>query len=247
MKKKTIVIVLIISFLLGLAAIKKARSYYGLQSERVAYTCGHQHDDTLRLVLIGDSWVYMHQPYDTLLRQAITMQTGRPASVCSYGLSGKTSKEIYTSLFDNEGLRRLLTLGADYCFVSVGINDTYKKMGADYFAHHTCMILRLLLQNGITPILMEIPDYDIAYVYEHQTLKKKMLRRLSMIVTQSELDCREDYRQALRTAMEAQQLTGRIVIIANQHWDMSLYETDRMHLNERGYRVLDSLILLNVK
>jgi lysophospholipase L1-like esterase len=146
-------------------------------------------------------------------------------------------------MFNDRGLRRQLSEGADYCFISVGINDTYKKMGADYFAHHTCLILRFMLQNGITPILLEIPDYDIAYTYEHQTVRKKLLRQLSMGITHSTLDCREDYRQALRTAMEEERLASSIVIIANQHWDASLYAADRMHLNKRGYQVLDSLIV----
>lgn len=244
MKGKIIAATVIACLLLGTTAIIwKAWRYYGLASEREAYACKRQQDDTLRLAIIGDSWAHLHQPYDTLLQQTISSKTGTPVKVSSYGLCGQTSKEVYLSMFNDRGLRRLLSEGADYCFISVGINDTYKKIGADYFAHHTCLILRFMLQNGITPILLEIPDYDIAYAYEHQTVRKKLLRQLSMGITHSTLDCREDYRQALRTAMEEERLASSIVIIANQHWDASLYATDRMHLNKRGYQVLDSLIV----
>lgn len=242
MKKKHIAAALIFCLLLSAIAIRKTWKYYGLTTEQTPYTCLHHQDDTLRLAIIGDSWAHLHQPHDSLLQQAISKQTGRPVKVSSYGLCGQTSKEVYLSMFNNEGLRRLLSEGADYCFISVGINDTYKKTGANYFAQHTCMILRFLLQNGIAPILLEIPDYDIAYTYEHQTLRKKLLRQLSMVITGSALDCREDYRQALRRKIEARRLKDSIILIANQHWDMSLYITDRMHLNSRGYQVLDSII-----
>ncbi len=242
MKKKSVAAALIACLLMGAIAIGKTWKYYGLATERASYACLHHQDDTLRLAIIGDSWAHLHQPHDSLLQQTISKQTGRSVKVNSYGLCGQTSKEVYQSMFNDEGMHRLLSEGADYCFISVGINDTYKKIGANYYAHHTCMILRFLLQNGITPILLEIPDYDIAYTYEHQTLQKKLLRQLSMVITGSALDCREDYRQALRKAMETQPLMSGTVIIANQHWDRSLYIADRMHLNSRGYQVLDSII-----
>ena len=62
-----------------------------------------------------------------------------------------------------------------------------------------------------------------------------------MLVTGSPLDCRESYRQALRQVIEERRIVGPL-IIPNQHWDMSLYQPDRMHLGCRGYEVLDSCI-----
>lgn len=219
----------------------KARHYYGVAAERPVYPCQHHRDDTLRLAIVGDSWAFCHRDHDGSLARLLGERTHRPVKVGTYGLCGATSKEVYVSMFEDDGLRRLLQAGADYCFISVGINDTYKKMGARYYAHHTVLILRFLLENGITPILLEIPDYDISYAYERQTPDRKLLRRLSMLVTGNPLDCRESYRQALRQVIEERRIVGPL-IIPNQHWDMSLYQSDRMHLGCRGYEVLDSCI-----
>lgn len=217
-------------------------SYYGSVDEQAPYPCSQYHDDTLRLIIIGDSWAFMHQPYDNRLARLIQEKTGRPTSVRSFGICGYTSKDFYLATMNDERLKAFLTDGADYCFISLGINDTYKKTGADLYATHTAYLLRFLLHNHIRPILMEIPDYDIDYAYQHQTPFKKALRQLSIRITDSQMDCRNDYRQALQERLRKDSLTHQILLVPSQNWNMDLYQPDRMHLNEKGYAALDSCI-----
>jgi lysophospholipase L1-like esterase len=143
-------------------------------------------------------------------------------------------------------MQALMKQSANYCFISVGINDTYKKMGAHYYAQSTAHILRFLLQNNIKPILLEIPDYDINYAYEHQTTSKKLLRQLSMLVTCSHLDCREDYRQALMRQLQETGIDKQITILQFPY-SMEYYQPDRMHLNNKGYQLLDSCICESIE
>jgi len=239
MKKKVFLIAFAIIIVLIMTVYITAHHYFGLMNERPIFSCQQHQDDTLRLAIIGDSWAFYHHDYDVSLAQQLSEKTHHPVKTSTYGLCGATSKEVYCSIFEDETLHRLLKNGFDYCFLSVGINDTYKKMGADYYAHHTTLILRFLLQNGISPIILEIPDYDINFAYEHQTSGRKCLRQLSMLITNSSLDCRQDYRQALRKRLDEAHIAQQIALIPNLQWPMRLYLSDRMHLNEKGYKVLD--------
>lgn len=240
MKKLAVasLVIVLVAVVVGL----KASYYYGLAEPQPVYACQHQSADTLRLAFIGDSWAFMHQPYDDTLAERLSSQVGRPVAVSSYGLCGKTSKEVYLSLFSDASLRRLVSKGPHYCLVSVGINDSYKKMSAHYYVHHTLLIVRFLLENGITPILMELPHYDIAQAYERQTMSRKLLRRLSMTVTGSPLDCLSAYRKALCDALSEAQLSSQVVILPAIPADWTLWQPDRMHLNKKGYARLDACI-----
>lgn len=242
MKKRRIIIciafVLIVAVVLG----RMGYAYYGTAPELSPYTCSQHKDDTLRILFIGDSWAYMHQRHDAELAAMLSAKSSRPVSVCSYGICGITSKGFYESLFQDDSLRSLLSHGADYAIVSIGINDSYQKRGATHYALHTIYILRFLIANNIHPILLEIPDYDIVYAYEHQTFSRKGLRQLSMLLTGSQIDCREAYRQALRAKLYQNQLLNKVRLLSLESWDYDLYLSDRMHLNEKGYATLDSMI-----
>ena len=232
----------LVILVIGISA-SKVYNHFGIMDERQPYSCTKHNDDTLRLSMIGDSWVFMHKQYDDSLASHLTRAAHRPSKVSSFGICGLTSKEVYRCINDNDEMRRLLKQGADYCFVSVGINDTNRKMGASYYARHTVFILRFLLRNGITPILLEIPDYDIRYTYKIQTYDRKLLRMLSMFITGSSVDCREEYRQALVQELERERLTHQVLMIPRHVFKRDHFTADRMHLNEEGYAVLDSCIM----
>ena len=238
--KVKLLIMTLVLICIGLAI--PVHNYYAPASEHPAHTCQQHQDDTLRFAMIGDSWVFYHYPYNDTLASMIRQKTKKSVKVSAYGLCGKTSKEVYLSIFEDQTMRNILKKRADYCFVSVGINDTYKKMGAKYYAQNTINILRFLLKNNIKPILLEIPNYDINYAYEHQTADRKLLRQLSMLLMRSELDCRQDYRQALAHELAKTSIGDQIQII---HFPDSpeYYKSDRMHLNEKGYHILDSCIV----
>ena len=224
MRKNKFILLILPLVLICIGLLIPAYNYYAPASERSAYTSQQHLDDTLRLAMIGDSWVFNHYPYNDTLASMIKQ------------------KEVYQSIFEDQTMRNILEKGTDYCFVSVGINDTYKKMGAKYYAQSSINILRFLLKNNIKPILLEIPNYDINYAYEHQTADRKLLRQLSMLLTRSELDCRQEYRQALAHELVKTSIGEQIQII---HFPGTpeYYKSDRMHLNEKGYHILDSCIV----
>lgn len=242
MKRKYIFLPILIIVLLCIIPTKKAYQLYSISTELPIYPCQQHHDDTLRIIIVGDSWAFMHQPYDDSLANLIHEQTGKPTRVTSYGICGVTSKGFYQHVHTDDSLRLFLQNGADYCFISLGINDTYHKTGAHNYACHTIYLLRFLLQNNIKPILMEIPDYDIIYTYDHQTVARKILRKFSMAVTNSQKDCRKDYRDMLAKELSTSNIISHVTLFPVIKYDSTLFASDRMHLNEKGYARLDSTL-----
>ena len=110
-------------------------------------------------------------------------------------------------------------------------------------------IIQLLLANHIHPVIMEIPDYHIQKAYERQTDSKKILRKISMIVNKTPLDCKQLFRKALDDFIQEKKYSDKVNIIRYQSWNNNylndlntLYLKDGMHLNEKGYAKLDSVI-----
>ena len=136
-----------------------------------------------------------------------------------------------------------------YCYVSAGINDTYKKMSTSYYQQSIDDIIQFLLFNHIHPIIQEIPDYDIIMSFEKQKTSKKLLRRLSMMINNIPLDCKQIYRNALDELILEKNYENKVSIVRYKSWNENgkkdlntLYRNDRLHLNDRGYTALDSAI-----
>jgi len=252
MKQWIIVLTLAVSSLCCIVIGYAFYKYYTPPTERKAYIIPHHNDDTLRVAYIGDSWAAMHQVHDCILAQIIEDSIHRPVKVSSFGIHGKTSKEIYESLFENQSMHTFMMQGYDYCFISAGINDTYKKMSTDYYKKSMYHMIRFLLTNHIHPIILDIPDYDIVKVYERQQTAKKILRRTSIILTGSQINCKQTFRNALSDLINDNS-EWRISILKYQEWNndyqndlKSYYLGDGMHLNKRGYARLDSCIVQHV-
>ena len=227
-------------------------NYYTPPTERKVYIIPHYNDDTLRVAYIGDSWAAMHKEYDCILAQIIQDSIHRPVKVSSFGIHGKTSKEIYENMFDNQGLRKFMMQGYDYCFISAGINDTYKKLSTDYYKKSMNHLIRFLLTNHIHPIILDIPDYDIVKAYENQQTARQILRKTSTFITGSQTDCKQTFRNALSDLINENN-KWRISILKFQEWNSdyqndlkSYYLSDGMHLNKKGYERLDSCIALHI-
>ncbi len=207
-------------------------------------------DDTLRIAYIGDSWAFMHKDHDCQMAQLLEDSLHRPAKVHSYGICGLTSKEIYENLFDNSDFKSFLQKRSyEYCFISAGINDTYRKMNTTYYQHSMDGIIQFLLANNIHPIVLEIPDYDIQKAYNNQKTNRKILRQLSMFVNNTPLDCKQLFRNAFDELVNTKEYQDKISIIRFQSWNndyyndqQHLYLNDGMHLNDHGYTLLDSCI-----
>ena len=207
-------------------------------------------DDTLRIAYIGDSWAFMHKDYDFQLETVLEDTLHRPVKVYSYGICGLTSKEIYEKMFnDTEYHDFLQRKGYQYCFISAGINDTYKKMSTSYYKQSMDGIIQFFLANHIHPIILEIPDYDIQKAYNWQKSTKKLLRNASMFINNTPIDCKQMYRKALNELISQNGYKNKVSIIRFKSWNnnydkdlQQLYLGDGMHLNSVGYARLDSTI-----
>lgn len=208
------------------------------------------HDDTLRIAFIGDSWAYMHNHNNCLISEMIEELIQRPVSIQSFGFCGFTSKEIYEHIYDGPDLKSFLqSRRYDYCFISAGINDTYKKMSLSYYKKSIDGLIDFFLANHIHPIILEIPDYNIVKAYKNQKTEKKILRRLSMMVNSTSMDCKQEFRDALDELINEKRYKDKVSVIKYKSWNKEykndlkrLYINDGMHLNEKGYEVLDSMI-----
>ena len=244
------IIILALSALIGI----RGYSYYSPAKERVPYQTIQHDDDTLRIAFIGDSWAYMHKSHSCQLSTMIEKKIHRPVIVKSHGICGLTGKEIYEAFFENNSYKEFMMYGFDYCIISAGINDTYKKMSVNYYKKSMDCIIRFLLANHIRPIILEIPDYNIEKSYERQTSLRKILRQLSMFINDTPLDCKQLFRESLDELIKEKGYEHKVSIIRYKEWNANydedlktLYVGDGMHLNEDSYANLDSSIASTIK
>ncbi len=249
MKKKLLYILLLLVTCIMAGITYAVYLYYAPPCMREPYLMKHQ-DDTLRIAYIGDSWAFMHKDHDCEMSILITDTLHRPVSVHSYGICGLTSKEIYENIYENADFKHFLQKRAyEYCFISAGINDTYKKMSTQYYEQSLDGIIQLLLYNNIRPIILEIPDYDIQKAYNWQKSLRKILRDISMYINGTPIDCKQMFRDALDELVIEKEYQNQVSIIRYKTWNnhynddlKRLYIHDGMHLNNDGYQVLDNVI-----
>ena len=222
--------------------------FYSPANELKPYHISHKNDDTIRIAFIGDSWANFHKRHHCIIDSIIMERVGAVSTLRSVGIDGITSKDVYYSFFYNDSIHDALCWGPDYCIISAGINDTDLKIGKSYYKRNMQLILDFLLKNEITPIIIEIPNYNIANAFTLRTKKEKIIRLISMLITGSEKDCIESYRKAVK------QLIGNnsydnIIYINYESWNpkgyqdsRQIYTPDMIHLNEYGYSILDSCI-----
>ena len=249
MKRKSYYILLTVTIILLILGYGMYY-YYAPPKERKPYTIERSNDDTIRVAYIGDSWAFYHQPYDEKITDSLSRKLNRPAKVTSFGCCGRTSKEIYWYLFDNPELAAFMSKGYDYCFFAAGINDANKKMSVNYYKRSMAFIIQFMLANQITPIILEIPDYDIEKCYKVQIPSRKLLRPFSRFVTGTPINCKNEYRQALNDLFVEKQYGDKVQIVRYKDWNdnyaedqKNYYNGDGIHLNEKGYAKLDSCII----
>ena len=225
-------------------------TYYMPPIEHQPYAIPQGQDDTLRIAYIGDSWAFMHREHNCIISRILEDTLHRPVKVHSYGMCGLTSKEFYENIFNNADLKHFLRKRRyEYCFISLGINDTYKKMSTTYYQQSMDNIIQFFLDNHIRPIILEIPDYNISKSFNRQVLSRKILRRLSMYINKTPLDCKQLFRNALDEMILNKKYRKDVNIIRYLSWNKNgakdwktIYQDDGIHLKERGYAILDSCI-----
>ncbi len=230
--------------------------YYSAPKQRETFLFQkHSDNDTINIAFIGDSWAFLHKYHPCKLEELlIEHKIHKPVKVYSFGINGLTSKEIYESIYDNNDFRQFVQQKQyDYCYISAGINDTYKKMSASYYQKSIDYIIQLLLKNHVHPIIQEIPDYNIQKAYDRQTFSKKILRGMSSYINGCPLDCKNLYRNTLNNLIIDKNYQNKVSVLRYQAWNnnylqdqKNIYRSDGMHLNDNGYMILDRAIAIEI-
>lgn len=220
---------------------------------REFYSISHHYDDTLRIVMIGDSWVGMRSDtLNSLFQKRLSTISGRSVILKSKGKGGEKSRGIYQLMFEGDGwgAKSLLVSGADYCVVIAGINDSAANLGKKQFTHHMKLIIDFLLKNNVRPILIEIPNVNIWNVYGGKPIKDLVVDFTRSLMTRCGMYHFPEYREALRLMLEDSKLLGPVIYIPMNSWNGKNYDLnkqlfidDQIHLNYQGYLKLDSCIM----
>lgn len=228
---------------------KRFYNYYSPAYPKIAYSTSIHKDDTIRIAFIGDSWAAGHKNHQCSIQKLIKNATYRPVSISSYGIGGLTSKEIYNGMFEIDMFKNFIKQGYNYCIISAGINDSSKKLSTSYYKKSMDCIISFFITNDIHPIVLEIPNYNIKSVYETEKTYTKIVRDLSMFINGLSTDCKQTYRKALNELIKEKGYEDKISIIHYKSWNddyendlIELYNSDQVHLNEKGYIKLDSVI-----
>lgn len=249
--RKKIRLVSLFCCLISIIIILIIYQYYSKPTYYQPYKCFPQiKTDTINIAYIGDSWAYLHKDHKCKIKTILERYLHRPVNIYSFGIPGLTSKEVYENLFTNRTLRLFMQARHyEYCYISAGINDANLKMSTSYYKHSMDYIIQFMLANNIEPIIQEIPDYDIISAYYRLRNIKKIRIRFSSLLTSSPIDCKNIYRDALVKLIKERNYEDSVIIIHYKTWNKNqiydwktLYKEDRMHLNEKGYTILDSII-----
>lgn len=257
--KKLTVCVLILSAVIVLI-VWKWRPFYQPAVPFAPYKVATHNDDSLRVIMIGDSWVYFHETLrrDSTFEEELKRITGnRKVKVVAKGKGGATSGEIYQRMSNertmemdyelNNSTQPIIEEGADYCVISAGINDARQRRGRDYYVVNCERIIRLLLSYGIRPVMLEIPDVSIDDAYDENSLYYKIRARLMMSLLATDLRGVDGYRRPLKDSLIAHHLMDSIIYISSASWNpdgyrdkRNIYTDDGFHLTLLGYALLDS-------
>lgn len=247
MKKEIFIICIVITIIVISIAALRIHPYYQYAFEQtMTFQKKKCLEDTLKIAFIGDSWAAYHRNYNTML-ETMLYHDSILACVSSEGYVGAKSKEIYKRMFTSA--RSLLEQQPNYCIMSAGINDAVAKMGKKYYTHHYLLIVHLLLNAGIKPVVIEMPDVNYEAINKREHWFMRLRHFLSAIITGSEMYGFESYRKALKNALTEEMIMDDIVYIKSESWNpdgfrdtQNLYLDDQTHLNAKGYQKLDSCI-----
>lgn len=245
-------IVVLLGMLLSVVAIIGYYSHppcYKPAEMQTGLSVSCHNDDTIRIAYIGDSWAYNHKKMKCVIDSMIYVQIGKPVQIRNVGVCGLTSKEIYNGLFFDMELKSVIEWGPDFCFVSAGINDANMKSGCEYYKENMRLMISFLLENHITPMILEIPYYDIYRTFWRRSLISLFQSIRLMLLTRSSINCIDSYSNSYNDLINEQHWQDVVITIRRGYWNpygyegqKELYTSDRMHLNQDGYFVLDSCI-----
>ena len=119
-----------------------------------------------------------------------------------------------------------------------------------------------VIVNGVAIGTMPAVEYykfktklipDIMKAYNLQRTERKLLRRISMSITGTQMDCKQDFRNALRDLIRENNYHYQVDVIDYKEWNNNMeedlkqfYNSDGLHLNQKGYMKLDSVIAKHI-
>ena len=240
--------------------------YYEPAKQQEFYLAELNSKKDKEIAFVGDSWANRQLMNKNILQAEFekVFPDSERFDFAISGVGGAKSKNVYYNLFDkpeniNESqyykpVKSIIQQKPKYCIVSVGINDVATKIGKDYYVQNTLLIIRHLLHYGIKPVVLEIPQFDFKKAYESSSFTQKILRKISMIVTKSDLDCLQEYRHELELELYNSKLIDSILFVRHEEWskdgfkdDRHLFLGDGVHLNDSGYHVLDSVLARKIR
>lgn len=203
----------------------------------------------LKIGIIGDSWVV-----DQQLDQAVLdgmLDAGIQAEVVSSGQPGATSRQIYRNLTSDNmtpysGRHLLQDENLDYLVVVAGVNDTVEHIGREFYAHHMLCIIKAILNRGIHPVILEVPEYGIEETpsKSFQNYMKRLVYR--MLFDKNEKDVIIAYRDALRMAIPPALMEKISVVefspLTQNYSGSKEYFSNPNHLSKDGSRKLGQMI-----
>lgn len=255
MKNKYIVFIgFLVSLLVSVYCIEYIRwkHLWALEPPITPYTINHSVSDTIKIVMIGDSWVEQHETKigDSVYQKIISGTLGHSVSFLSSGKSGAKCRDVYNMLFETGqyGTIPLLSQGPDFCIIIVGINDAAANIGTRQFCYYYQQIIDFMLSNKICPIVVELPDVTIPKMFNKKTTKDRFVDWMRSVMTRCSLYNFSEYRYALNEMLKNGSMRD-VVFVNVQGWnkrgfqiEKELFMKDGVHLNRRGYQRLDSCI-----
>lgn len=229
-----------------------------LENERKPYPIFNHEDDTLRIAMIGDSWAGMRSlcKADSTFLFKLKELTGHPVKIISKGKGGEKSKGIYQLLFEenNEyGMKEIIASGLDYCIISAGINDAAANLGTYFYCYHMRLIINFLLSRKIRPILIEFPDVNIWNIYGSKPLKDLCSDYMRSIMSRCKMYQIKEYRDSLHSMLISENYMDSVLYIRMSNWNgdgtrinKKIFLSDQIHLNNKGYELLDSCIAIAI-
>lgn len=236
----------------GLYYYNRWKPLWSYEDPRTFYSINHHHDDTLRIVMIGDSWAGIRtDTLNNMFQVRLSEMTNKPVKIKTKGKGGEESRRIYQLMFEEGGFgtKSLLMSGPDYCVVFAGINDAALNLGTKQYVHHMKLLLDHLCANNIRPILIEIPNVNIWTVYGEKPLKDLLGDYIKSLMIGCGMYRFSEYREALLSMLKDSDLIDSVLYVSMCEWNgddaelnKSLFLYDQKHLNSQGYQKLDSCI-----
>lgn len=256
MLKKIIYFLLLVFISIGIVYgyyFFRWRRFWSIVQPLPFYAISDKSGDTLRVVMIGDSWAAIHSELgmDNYLQNYLKRHISSPISVISRGKGGEKSRGIYELMFeaDENGTKVLFQKGVDYCIISAGINDAATNIGTKQFCAHYRMILEFLIKHNIRPIIIEAPDVDIWHIYSGKARKDLIADYVRSTMSRCGMYNYSEYREALKKMLKDENLVASVIYVPMREWNGEgtalndeFFMSDRIHLNRKGYERLDVCI-----